>query len=393
MARKAQAVKSGHTVLVVDDQEEVLASVRALLERAGHRVVTAQSAAEALTAMATGDVDLLLVDQVMPEISGDQLIRQIRTIDDLVPIVLHTGGTADQTPANLVDALGIHGYHDKADGPDRLLVWVESALKERRAADASQRAEQRHELIAQVSSELRNPLQCIGGYTDLLLDGSYGELPEAARAPLQSLARTAQDLTHLLTNVVTHTRIEAKALGMERRRVAIDELVAQLHSVADTLLAGRPVRFAVEARHAPTAVHTDPQALRAILYNLLDNAAKFTPSGLITLFIVQEGSAARLTVADTGPGIPAETVPHLFKPFRRHPDAAGQGGIGLGLALSRQLAEMLGGELSAQSLPGVGSVFTLLLRGAVPNGDASSYFQPLPDDEPAEAQVGGWRGR
>jgi len=177
-------------------------------------------------------------------------------------------------------------------------------------------------------------------------------------------------------------------LGVERRRVEVDEVVQQMHSVAETLLSGRPVRFAVEAAHAPGALYTDPQALRAILYNLLDNAAKFTTAGLITLFIVREGSAVRLTVADTGPGIAPEELPHLFQPFRRGADAAGQGGIGLGLALSHQLAQMLGGELSAQSRPGVGSAFTLILHGAVPNGDATTYFRPLADDAPAEPASG-----
>jgi signal transduction histidine kinase len=385
MARKARAAESGHTVLVIDDQDEVLTSVRAVLEGAGHRVVTAQSAAEALTAVAGGGVHLILVDQVMPEIPGEQLIHQIRGIDPHVPIVLHTGCAAEQPPNELIAELGIQGYHDKADGPDKLLLWIDSALRTFGAAERrTVRAVGRHDLIAQVSDQLRSPLQRLGGYTDLLLDGSYGELPEAARAPLLSLARTAHDLTRLLTNVLTHTRLEAKVLGVERRRIEVDEVVQQVHSVAETLLNGRPVRFVVEATHAPGALHSDPQALRAILYNLLDNAAKFTTTGLITLFIVREGSAVRLTVADTGPGIAPEDLPHLFAPMQRRADAAEQSGIGIGLALSYQLAQMLGGELSVQSRLGVGSAFTLILHGAVPNGDAGSYFRPLADDAPTE---------
>jgi signal transduction histidine kinase len=385
MARKIRAAESAQTVLVVDDQEEVLDSVRAVLEHAGYRVVTAQSAAAALTAIARGDIDLVLGDLVMPGMPGDELIRRIRSVDASVPIVLHTGCAIERPPAELVAELGIQGYHQKADGPEQLLLWVASALRAPDpAARLRARADGQHELIVQVSHGLRTPLQQIGGYIDLLLDGSYGELPQAARAPLLSLARTAHDLTRLLTNVLTHTRLAARAFEVDRRRVAVDELAAQLRSVADTLLVGRPVRFAVETKDAPAALHTDPQAVRAILINLLDNAAKSTASGLITLSIVREGSAARLTIADTGPGIPPDDLAHLLQPFRFGAGSVAQGGtgLGLGLAVSRQLAELLGGELSAQSQPGVGSAFSLLLRGVVPNGDASTYFRPWPDDTP-----------
>jgi signal transduction histidine kinase len=378
MARKARA-DSGQTVLIVDDQEEVLTSVRGVLERAGHRVLTAQSAAEALAAVAVGDVHLLLVDHVMPQVSGEDLIRQIRAIDGLLPIVVHSGRSTEQPPAELISELGIQGYHDKSDGPEKLLLWVEAALKNRRSADGLRRRTAQHEeLIAQVSHELRNPLQRLGGYTDLLLDGSYGDLPETARVPLRSLARTAHDLTQLVTNFLTHVRLEASALGVERRRLPIEQLAAEIQHVAATLIADRPVRFSIERSQAPAAIHTDPTALRAILLNLLDNAAKFTTRGHITLFIVREGSAVRLAVADTGAGIAPERQAQLFEPFRRGDDCGS--GIGLGLALAHRLAGLLGGRLTMQSQPTRGSVFTLILPGVVPNGDASTYFRPWGDD-------------
>jgi signal transduction histidine kinase len=380
MARKSRTADSGQTVLIVDDQEEVLTSVRGVLERAGHRVLTAQSAAEALAVVSAGDVHLLLVDHVMPQVSGEDLIRQIRTIDGLVPIVMHSGRTADRSPAELISELGIQGYHDKADGPEKLLLWVEAALKTRRSVDGlRKRTAQHEELIAQVSHELRNPLQRLGGYTDLLLDGSYGDLPEAARVPLRSLARTAHDLTRLVTNFLTHVRLEASALGVERRRVPIEELAAEIQHVAETLIADRPVRFSIERGHAPAAIHTDPQVLRAILFNLLDNAAKFTTRGHITLFIAREGSAVRIAVADTGAGIAPERQAQLFQPFNRGDDHGS--GIGLGLALAQRLTGLLGGRLTVQSQPKRGSVFTLLLPGVVPNGDAMPYFRSWGDGD------------
>ncbi len=381
MARKVHAAESGHAILVVDDQEEVLVSVRSVLQRAGHRVVTAQSAADALTAMAAGDIHVVLVDRVMPETSGDELIQRLRAIDAFVPIVLHTGGAPERPPAELIGELGIQGYHDKAEGPDKLLLWVEAALKTHRVIDGlRQPTDGQRDLIAQVSHELRNPLQRIGGFTDLLLDGSYGELPEAARVPLLALARTAYDLNRVVSNFLTHAKLEARAMGVAQRPVAVEDLVREVGSAAATLLAGRPVRFAVERDQAPPALHTDPQVLRAIVFNLLDNAVKHTARGLITFCVAAEGTGARIAIADTGPGIAAERLPHIFEPFRRSDDAAGHAGIGLGLALSRRLAQLLGGELTAQSQPGAGSVFLLRLPGAVADGDACGYFRAFPGD-------------
>lgn len=378
MARKARVAESGHIILVVDDQEEVLVSVRSVLERAGHRVVTAQSAADALTAMAAGNIHVALVDRLMPETSGDELIRRLRTIDAFLPIVLHTG-TPDRSPAELIGELGIQGYHDKAEGPDKLLLWVEAALKAHRAIDGlRQPADRQHDLIAHASHELRGPLQRIEGFADLLLDGSYGELPENARAPLRALARTAYDLTRLVTNILTHAKLEARAVGIVRRPVAVDDFVREVGCVAASLLAGCPVRFVIERGRAPSALHTDPEALRAIVLNLIDNAAKSTVCGQISLSIAAEGAGARLAIADTGAGIGADDLPHIFEPFRHGGDAAGQAGIGLGLALSQRLTQLLGGELTVQSQPGVGSVFLLRLPGAVAAGEERGYFRPLP---------------
>lgn len=388
MARKRLAARSGRTILVVDDQDEVLVSVRALLERAGHCVVTASAAADALAVVAAGDVHLVLVDHVMPEVSGEELIAQIRSVNPSIPIFLHTARAPLPSRAELIARLAIEGYHDKADGPDQLLCLVDAVLAARPSAPSpppSPRpcapspppAPRLHDLIAEVSHELRHPLQCIGGFADLLLDGSYGELPEQARAPLLSLACSAHDLHRVVSNVVTHTRLEAQALNVDRRRVVVADLTAEVRSVAETLLAGRPVHFAVDLRQAPVALHSDPQALRAIVYNLLDNAAKFTARGLITFHVVGDGSAVRLAMVDTGVGIAPERLTHLFEPFQRGDQPTG---LGLGLALSRQLAELLGGELRARSVPGAGSTFTLVLRDAIPRGNTAQYFRAWEED-------------
>src|SRR5579859_5417569 len=130
MARKrAAASQSGYTVMVVDDQEETLISSELLLAREGHTVLLAQSGDEALALHRGDTIDLMLVDYFMPRMTGEELVREIRRRDEYVQIILQTGYSGERPPREMLKLLDIQGYHDKSDGPDRLLLWVDVALK------------------------------------------------------------------------------------------------------------------------------------------------------------------------------------------------------------------------------------------------------------------------
>jgi signal transduction histidine kinase len=369
MARRRVDEPSDLTILVVDDQAEVRRSLQGVLERfGGHRVLTAGSADAALAVLATEQVDLLLVDQVMPGKSGLELIAEIRATRPLLPIILHTGHAGERPPGELVAELGLQGYHDKADGPDKLLLWVTAALKTHRSLSTLHRQAVHHdEVLAEVSHELRTPLQCISGFADLLVEESLEALPEAARPAVQSLARTANRLNDLVGNCLTRARLDSQQLAVTRRCVPVAELAGELQVVADRVVADAGARFAIDRRLAPAALHTDPAALGAILRNLIDNAAERAPMGSITLFIAGEGRAVRLAVADTGPAIDSERLQRLFAVDAPVVDTGG-----LALVLSRQLARLLGGDLTACSHPQGGAVFTLLIPDAAQEtvGDA-----------------------
>lgn len=132
MARKQAPFSfSGHTLLVVDDQEEICLITRLLLERHGHRVLTARDGEKALALFQPGQIDLLIVDYCMPGMSGEEVIQAIRARDTLVPILLQTGYSGMQAPEELFSPLDIQGHHDKLAGPSQLLRRVETALRER----------------------------------------------------------------------------------------------------------------------------------------------------------------------------------------------------------------------------------------------------------------------
>ncbi|MBI3781913.1 MAG: response regulator [Deltaproteobacteria bacterium] len=143
MGRKGHCEKRSQSILVVDDQEEVLLSTRALLEREGYRVLTAQSAERALEVMKTERIDLLLVDYFMPRMSGEQLVRSVRAFDPLVQIILQTGYCGEKPPGATLADLDIQGYHDKADGPEKLLVWVAAGLRVQQMMDRARDADRR----------------------------------------------------------------------------------------------------------------------------------------------------------------------------------------------------------------------------------------------------------
>jgi signal transduction histidine kinase len=361
MARQRPDEANDLTILIVDDQEEVPRSLRGVLERlGGYRVLAADSAEAALAVLATEKVDLALVDQVMPKKSGIELIAEIRAIRPLLPIILNTGYAGERPAEELVDELGLQGYHDKADGPDKLLLWIAAALRTHRSLSSlQQRALHHDEVLAEVSHELRAPLQCISGFADLLVEESLPALPEPARPALRSLARTAHRLNDLVVNCLTRAQLDGQALAVSPRCVAVAEVADELRLAAEHLLADAPLRFAIDRHLAPPALYTDPAVLGVILRNLIDNAAERTASGSITLFIAREGSAARLAVADNGPAIDAERLQQLFTA-----DAAAAGSGHLALVVSGQLARLLGGTLSVYSHPQGGAVFTLVIPDA-----------------------------
>jgi signal transduction histidine kinase len=362
MARRSQVGSSGYTILVVDDQEEMRASLRNLLEREGHRVLTAESGERALALFKENEVHLLFVDYLMPRMTGDQLVREIRKFDPYVQIVMQTGWSGEVSPRQMLNDLDIQGYHDKADGPEKLLLWVQVGLKAYRAIRALRDRERREaELVANVSHELKNPISIISGYAELLREGDFGDLPQRSLKPLRALAGTTKMLNELVQNFLDYARVEAGALGVETQEVSLQEIVEEMTALATFLLQDRDVQLEADPPILTTRVICDVPKLRTILRNLVTNAAKFTQRGRIGLHVDLRRDHLQVAVHDTGVGIALEDQESIFEPFRQLDGSLTRsfGGIGLGLALSRKLARALGGDVAVESEPGVGSTFTL----------------------------------
>jgi PAS domain S-box-containing protein len=241
-------------------------------------------------------------------------------------------------------------------------------------AEAAEANRAKSAFLAVMSHELRTPLNAIGGYVQLLEMGIHGPVTEAQSDALDRIARSQRHLLRLINDVLNLARIEAGRVEYRLETFPVHEVAAAVLPMVEPQLTSRRLRYEVSVPHEIT-VHADREKVQQILLNLLSNAAKFTPpNGFVEL----QANGARdgwvsVSVRDTGVGIPAERLGHVFEPFVQVDAGHTQRseGSGLGLAISRDLARGMGGDLDAESEVGVGSTFTLRLPA-----DDSSHRAP-----------------
>lgn len=267
----------------------------------------------------------------------------------------------------------------------------------RRIEDRSQELEQlsgelyranraKAEFLGSVSHELRTPLSAIVGFVDLLRDGSYGELNARQRGPVERIESSANHLRDLVEQVLDLARMSAGRLESHVEPVRLRPFVIDVVSEMEPLATTRGLAFSISVPTSLPRVVTDVSHLRRILVNLIGNAIKFTNEGSVGVRAFQvnsqeaivattpssrrpllhaHGSWTALQVTDTGVGIAANDLERIFEEFEQvnaGPRADSERrGTGLGLTISRRLARSLDGDITVESAPGQGSVFTLWL--------------------------------
>lgn len=366
MARKRTTGEAtGYTILVVDDQEETLASVERLLEREGHRVLLADGGQRALEIFAQHEVHVLLVDYFMPRMTGEELIAEVRKIDTQVQIVLQTGYSGEKPPREMLQKLDIQGYHDKSEGPDKLLLWVEVALKSYEQLRRVREAEiLKSQLLANISHEFRTPLHIILGYTQILKEDQPAHA--AGRDTLDRIHQNAEMLLRLVNDFLGLSDLDAGVTISRATDVDAATLRAEFERSASILIREKPIRFEWRAPDEMPPVVADPAKLRVIVMNLLSNAVKFTATGTITVGAEIDDDSVRLAVGDSGIGIAREDHERIFEPFRQVDGSSTrtQPGTGIGLPIARKLARLMGGDVTVESTLGEGATFFIRLRRA-----------------------------
>jgi signal transduction histidine kinase len=212
-----------------------------------------------------------------------------------------------------------------------------------------------------MSHELRNTVFAIAGFSEILADTLRRGAPAEADRVAQVIGDRARESLQLIQAVLEVTRSEVQRVQPDEHALPVREILEPLESEMESLRNGRPV--AIEWHIAPQlpAVRTDAVKLRMLLKNLVGNALKFTERGAVRVSAEPAAERLRLTVSDTGIGIPAEELPHLFEPFRQAHGRLSRraGGAGLGLYIVRRLVDLLGGTIAVDSAPGRGTTFTI----------------------------------
>jgi signal transduction histidine kinase len=250
-----------------------------------------------------------------------------------------------------------HGeYGQRVDTTSRDEVGELAAAFNRMSAELAQVERLRRELVANVSHELKTPISALRAHLENLLDGV--ERPD--RATLQVMLAQSERLSRLVEQLLDLSRLESGDIPFDRGEVDVRELVQQVVSELHVGTQGR-VRVAEDIPDDLPAAWADRERLHQVVFNLLDNAVRFTPAGgTVTVSAEAERGRVRVHVRDTGPGIPPGHLPHVFERFYRVEQARsrGDGGTGIGLAIARSIIEAHGGTIWAESEAGSGSVFS-----------------------------------
>lgn len=354
-------------ILLIDDEEIVLDSCTEILRDEPYDLATAADGAKGLEMVRGFRPDLVVVDLKMPGLSGFDVLERIREIDPtIVPIVI----TGYATVSSAVDAMkrGAYDFLPKPFTPEEFRLIVrrgaeKRALQLETIALRREREALREHFAAIVSHELKAPLAAI----QQNLYALERELaPVATEDQRARLGRTKTRVGDLLQLIDTWRRGAVDLDAVKARftavpvRVPVDKAVESLGVHADR----KAVTLVASVPEPPPVVWGDQGTLTQVLVNIVGNAVKYSREGSrVEVTVTAEGDEVRIAVADSGPGIGPEDLPHIFEAFYtvQPGGVAGERGSGLGLAVSRRIIEAHGGGIAVQSTPGKGSTFVITL--------------------------------
>ena len=366
-------------ILLVDDLEENLIALSALLRREGLRCDTARSGDEALELLLVKDYALAFLDVQMPGMDGFELAEFMRNNDRSrhIPIIFVTAGAGDSTRRFKGYEAGAVDFIQKPIEADilRSKAKVFLELYDQRRQLAAQRDElaalteslkqadaQKNRFLAVLGHELRNPIMALNAGL-IMLERKKGQSVEGEIRV--SMSRYLTHMTRLVEDLLDISRIEQGKISLQRERLDLNEVLTFAVDTVRPSIDEAGHRLHLEYPSRPVFLDADHARMVQIIGNLVSNAAKYTPaSGEIHVVAKVEGDKARIEVTDNGIGIAPEQQGRIFGIFEQV-DVDGQikqDGLGIGLALVKQLVELHGGTIRlARSAPGEGSTFEVCL--------------------------------
>ncbi|MFN0316016.1 MAG: ATP-binding protein [Burkholderiales bacterium] len=227
------------------------------------------------------------------------------------------------------------------------------------AANTQLEAASRHksQFLANMSHELRTPLNAILGYTELIQDKIYGEVPKPIAEVLDRVQKSGRHLLGLINDVLDLSKIEAGQLKLAVSDYSASDVVHGVVGAVESLAAEKGLALTVKVAQNLPHAHGDERRISQVLLNLVGNAIKFTQKGEVAIRVDIANGEFEYSVTDTGPGIPADQCQRIFEEFQQVEGEGSKGGTGLGLAISRKIVQMHGGQIGVDSVVGEGSRF------------------------------------
>jgi signal transduction histidine kinase len=364
--------------LLVDDLDENLLALEALLQREGLACLKARSGDEALELLLLHDFALALLDVQMPGMDGFQLAEFMRGAERSrhVPIIFLTAGTADTQRRFRGYEAGAVDFIQKPIEADvlRSKASVFFDLHQQRGQIVAQRDEleayaealktadkHKNEFLAVLGHELRNPVMALGAGLHFLKRRDPEKLDEIQA----QMARQVAHLTRLVDDLLDISRIDQGKLSLNKDRVALQEVLTFAVEASQPQIDVARHALSVDIPADTIWLQADPTRLAQVFSNLLNNAAKYTPpGGRLGLVVRLDGNEAEIAVTDTGIGVPEAMRSKIFELFAqvKNPAERAQEGLGIGLALVKQLVELHDGTIAlAESGEGQGSTFKVRL--------------------------------
>ncbi|MFZ5516249.1 MAG: response regulator [Candidatus Zhuqueibacterota bacterium] len=360
----SQAPNNQSLILIVDDTPTNLQVLGSLLKRNGYKVVLSKSGKEAIEFVRKKKIDLILLDIMMPEMSGFEVCEQLKSDESTrdIPVLFITALTDSNSKLKAFEAGGMD-YVTKPFLPEEVLARVNVNIKRREYEESLlENSRLKSDFVSSVSHELRTPLASILGFSSTILrDKEMGE--DIRNEFLKIIHDESLRLSNLIENVLSISRIESRTVAYTPKPIQLDQIVKEVYDTQKIQCDARGITFEYTIEnHVPT-ITADRDAIKRALLNLVSNAVKFSQvNGFVKIALTRNGEYAALEVEDHGLGIPEKDLSRIFQKFYRvdRPGMEIQG-TGLGLPIVKDIIEYHKGKIEVTSAEGKGTRFTILL--------------------------------
>ena len=399
-------------ILYVEDDEGLAHLLQRRMARHGFAVDTVNNGEDALTMAAAKDYAAILLDYTLPTINGLEVLRRLKPVNGEPPVIMLTAGGNERLAVEALH-LGAEDYMIKDVGQtymdllphvinaalmklelrrqndlaqERLKYYVEELERqnnallqevrerselENRLRESKDRAEAaniaKSEFLANMSHEIRTPMNAVIGLSNILAMSK--PLTDRQKEFIHTLQLSADALLALINDLLDISKIEARTVELEHIPFSMSRMVQEIISIMSVRASEKGLDFELDDQVGDTTYIGDPNRIRQVLLNLCSNAVKFTDKGGVivairhAMRIDSDKMDVTISVRDTGIGIPDEKIDTIFEKFVQADSSINRkyGGTGLGLAISKTLVEIMGGEITVESVPDLGSVFTVTL--------------------------------